>query len=145
MKILISSLKTKIFNVAENVSLKKSKGCKIVDKYKFKSTAATTSRAFINFLPSAFAKRTSANSARNVRKVLFISEIQSTENPFILYLSLRYRNRRFAQKNRNRRTRKRTGQKTSDEGREQAERFETVRIRHASVCSAYVRRRKCTR
>lgn len=37
------------------------------------------------------------------------------------------------------------GREMSDEGREQAERFETVRIRHASVCTAYVRRRKCTR
>lgn len=132
--------------MSRKLFLRRKADCKIVDKYKFKSTVAIINISCLHkFSIFRFAKETIANSAWNVRKVRFISGIQSIENPFVLYLHLRYRNRRFAQKIRNRRTRKRTGQRTSDEGREQAERFETVRIRHASVCIAYVRRRKCTR
>lgn len=92
-----------------------------------------------------FAKENIANSARNVRKVRSWSrppEIRS----FVRSLFEIPESRK---KIRNRRTRKRTGQKTPDEEtkrRQRAEHFEKrYAFRHASVCTAYVHRRKCSR
>lgn len=93
-----------------------------------------------------FAKENIANSAWNVRKVYFILR-QSTENSKIKrFLFCDYYcgiddsckkleiNMTYAEEN-----------GAEDEGRQQAEYLKRYAFRHASVCTAYVHRRKCSR